>query len=155
MLMNGIQKIKILSLKELRMLGKENRVVMNRQQHEKKYKKKWYLDNKGDILKSREIYRRKNRDHIANTLKSWYANRKNDPDFIKKKKNQSKRSRNELKIQAYAKLGNACACCKESEIEFLTIDHINDDGADHRKKIKRKKQYSYNIKRNSRWERIS
>lgn len=29
--------------------------------------------------------------------------------------------------------GNACACCGESEFAFLTIDHINDDGATHRK----------------------
>lgn len=25
-------------------------------------------------------------------------------------------------------LGGACACCRETEIEFLTLDHVNDDG---------------------------
>jgi len=29
-----------------------------------------------------------------------------------------------------------CACCGESHIEFLTVDHINNDGASHRKQIK-------------------
>ncbi len=28
-----------------------------------------------------------------------------------------------------------CACCGETHIEFLTIDHINNDGAKHRKDI--------------------
>ena len=28
-----------------------------------------------------------------------------------------------------------CACCGESRLEFLTIDHINNDGAAHRKSI--------------------
>jgi hypothetical protein len=28
-----------------------------------------------------------------------------------------------------------CACCRESHIEFLTIDHINNDGAEHRKEV--------------------
>ena len=27
-----------------------------------------------------------------------------------------------------------CACCGESRIEFLAVDHINGDGAEHRKK---------------------
>lgn len=28
-----------------------------------------------------------------------------------------------------------CACCGETEIRFLTIDHINNDGAEHRRKM--------------------
>jgi len=29
--------------------------------------------------------------------------------------------------------GNKCACCNEFRKEFLTVDHINGDGAEHRK----------------------
>jgi len=29
-----------------------------------------------------------------------------------------------------------CACCGEKHVEFLTIDHIKNDGAKHRKQIK-------------------
>jgi hypothetical protein len=28
-----------------------------------------------------------------------------------------------------------CACCGETEERFLTIDHINNDGAEHRRKV--------------------
>lgn len=29
----------------------------------------------------------------------------------------------------------ACACCNETEVAFLCIDHINNDGATHRRKL--------------------
>lgn len=35
----------------------------------------------------------------------------------------------------YSKGLMCCSCCGESEIEFLTIDHPNNDGAKHRKEI--------------------
>lgn len=33
-------------------------------------------------------------------------------------------------------LGGSCACCGESEYVFLDIDHINDDGAEERRRTK-------------------
>ena len=33
--------------------------------------------------------------------------------------------------------GGKCACCGEDRIEFLTLDHENGDGAEHRKKHKK------------------
>ncbi len=37
------------------------------------------------------------------------------------------------KEQVLNHYGNRCTCCGENHIEFLTIDHINGDGAKHRK----------------------
>ena len=37
--------------------------------------------------------------------------------------------------EVYNAYGNVCACCGESEPAFLSIDHIDNDGASHRKKI--------------------
>lgn len=34
-------------------------------------------------------------------------------------------------------LGGKCACCGESEYMFLQVDHVNNDGAAHRKRIGR------------------
>ena len=31
--------------------------------------------------------------------------------------------------------GGKCLCCGESQLPFLTIDHINNDGAEHRQKL--------------------
>src|SRR5665213_1750329 len=42
-----------------------------------------------------------------------------------------------MKEQAYAAYGGAdpkCACCGESELVFLTLDHVNNDGAQWRRR---------------------
>lgn len=31
--------------------------------------------------------------------------------------------------------GGVCVCCGEDEIVFLALDHVNDDGAEHRRKV--------------------
>lgn len=41
-----------------------------------------------------------------------------------------------LKTAAMAAYGGKCACCGETEIGFLTIDHVNGGGAKHRREIK-------------------
>jgi hypothetical protein len=56
---------------------------------------------------------------------------------------------NKLKIiEAY---GGKCACCGETIIEFLTIDHVNNNGAEERKETKQGtggKLYRWLIKHN-------
>lgn len=42
----------------------------------------------------------------------------------------------EIKREVFAHYGSKCACCGESIFEFLSIDHINNDGAAHRKELK-------------------
>ena len=51
------------------------------------------------------------------------------------RKSQTKR-RELSKMAVYSHYGMKCACCGESQMMFLTIDHINNDGAEHRKKLK-------------------
>jgi hypothetical protein len=43
--------------------------------------------------------------------------------------------RKRLRETALAAYGDCCACCEEKEPIFLTIDHINNDGAEHRREI--------------------
>lgn len=40
-----------------------------------------------------------------------------------------------LKIDVITNYGGKCECCGETKIEFLTIDHRDNDGAAHRKKL--------------------
>ena len=47
----------------------------------------------------------------------------------------AKQKRKELKAIVHNHYGNKCSCCGESQPEFLTIHHINNDGAKHRKEI--------------------
>jgi len=50
-------------------------------------------------------------------------------DVILSKKQRADRA---LKAEVMAAYGGKCECCGESHIEFLTIDHVNGDGAAHR-----------------------
>ncbi len=46
-----------------------------------------------------------------------------------------RRRRQRFREKALAAYGGACACCGESEQAFLTIDHMNNDGAKHKRAI--------------------
>lgn len=39
--------------------------------------------------------------------------------------------------------GSACVCCGESQKRFLTLDHVNNDGAEHRKRITGRSVYPF------------
>ena len=56
-----------------------------------------------------------------------------DPRHQEARRAQSRRRREKL----VADLGGECACCGEDRYEFLQIDHINDDGAEHRRRLGR------------------
>lgn len=62
------------------------------------------------------------------------ANKKtyNTSDEFRSKRRKYKR---EYRQKIINKLGGKCACCGESQFEFLQFDHINNDGADHRREV--------------------
>lgn len=53
----------------------------------------------------------------------------------------AKRTYSKVKREVFDAYGNRCACCDETEPAFLTIDHIMNDGALHRKIIGRNNVY--------------
>lgn len=52
-----------------------------------------------------------------------------------------RRERAQLKLQAIEAYGSKCACCGEEHPYFLTLDHINNDGAVHREKYNEQQIY--------------
>lgn len=48
-----------------------------------------------------------------------------------------------LKSQVFEHYGGKCSCCGESQFEFLSIDHINNNGSEHRKDIKKSGTHFY------------
>lgn len=52
-------------------------------------------------------------------------------------KHNRKARREKHRQQVLQHYGNKCACCGETEEHFLTIDHINNDGAKHKRALKR------------------
>ena len=44
-------------------------------------------------------------------------------------------------LQAYSKNGEpSCSCCKLTNTDFLTLDHTDNNGAEHRKTLKKERQ---------------
>ena len=60
-------------------------------------------------------------------------------EILVKGKEYARDKRARIKAATFAAYGgNVCACCGETESKFLTIDHINNDGAAFRKAVYRK-----------------
>lgn len=68
-------------------------------------------------------------EHTALNLARYHAN-------IAANQKKAKERRQRLKRAALAAYGGArCVCCGERHIEFLTIDHIDGNGAAHRREM--------------------
>lgn len=59
-------------------------------------------------------------------------------------RNYTKRKREE----ALFKYGGKCVCCGENTNEFLSFDHVNNDGNNHRKIVKSSRQFYYQLCKN-------
>ncbi len=78
----------------------------------------------------RKKYRKEyyQRPEVIQRIKDY---QKNNPEIIK-------RYQQKLKLEVLIHYSNnppICACCGELEVRFLSIDHINGDGHEHRRKI--------------------
>ena len=89
-----------------------------------------------------------NKLKICHYVKKWRDNNKDKVKLRIKLYSQSpqgkkviyeanKRARKRLKEQVIENYGGKCACCGETIMEFLTIDHINGGGRQHKKGIGR------------------
>lgn len=79
--------------------------------------------------------------HTIETL-TIHNKKCNDENYKLKRRidyNKSNKKRNkQLKERIVNAYGGKCACCGESNIEFLSIDHINGKGNEHRRLLKTK-----------------
>lgn len=82
--------------------------------HEKRRQYEWRKRNPEKYLEHQHRWQKANRNTKANDLRLKHRN------------------------AVYAHYGEHCACCGEPERMFLTIDHVNNDGAVHRKTLKGK-----------------
>jgi len=78
-------------------------------------------------------YYLKNREAIIASTGSYSEIwRKNNPE---KANERTRRHRHKVKRQVIEAYGARCACCGLDDYPFLSIDHINNDGASHRRKL--------------------
>jgi len=97
------------------------------------YKRKDSPD--GLSYECRECRRKVVRKYYKDNTHIWKEYRVENLEEIKEKKRNRRQRRRLTILTHYGGDPPHCECCGESNIEFLTIDHINNDGAEHRKEI--------------------
>lgn len=65
----------------------------------------------------------------------WMKRRTLSPEALKKEQLSALTRSRGYRTSILAAYGNKCACCGETTPEFLALDHINNDGAEDRKKV--------------------
>lgn len=80
-------------------------------------------------------YYRANKDRMNAAGKVWLQAKLKDPEWKAKERERGRKYWQEAKRQAMQAYGNKCACCGESDLRFLSIDHVNNDGAAHRREL--------------------
>ena len=90
----------------------------------------WVAANPGRAKSSQKEWRDRNRDYL-NTKRR--ETRRSDIDSWRERDRDRRAA---IRREVLAAYGGKCACCGETHPEFLAIDHINNDGADHRKEVK-------------------
>jgi hypothetical protein len=96
-----------------------------------KPRSEWYVRRKTGELYSYCIACTKAK---ANAV--YHTKSKHDPTWVARNSASNKRIRDlntKLILEAY---GTKCDCCGEANPLFLTVDHINNDGAEHRRRLK-------------------
>lgn len=107
--------------------------------------KQWVINNREKSRQWRREYRNKNRERLrpyfAAKSREW---RVRHPEAVKQQHKTAtcrsgiRRRRMRVKQEVISAYGGHCACCGETAIEFLGIDHINNNGAEHRRQLRMK-----------------
>ncbi len=95
--------------------------------------RKYQALHREEIQPKRAVYRAAHREELSARQRDYNA------AHSEARKQYNKESRQKMKLEVLQHYSNldipCCACCGESIIEFLCIDHLNGNGNVHRKEI--------------------
>ncbi len=98
----------------------------------------WQLANPDRVKAAMKRYQERNPGLAAKRTAEWRANNREWALAAQRKVNADRKRR---VYEAYG--GFICACCGETEEAFLSIDHVNNDGAEHRRQVDRRNMYKW------------
>lgn len=97
----------------------------------RKQQKKYYYENHEKTKERQRNYRKNNPEKIKD---GWKKHRERNHEKLKER-DRKRNALFRLKVITHYSGGNPkCVCCGESNYQFLTLDHINNDGYIERKK---------------------
>lgn len=106
--------------------------------------RRWAQEN-GERVRARAAkYRTEHREQYRRYAREWRRNNATRLNEIEKKRSQqphrilaareyTRKATIRLKTETMMAYGGHCVCCGETQMEFLTLDHINNDGGKRRK----------------------
>lgn len=104
--------------------------------------KKYRKGSPKKIKQAKNAYYLKNKEVCLAKTSQWRLNN------LDRHKELNNRSRLKLRKQVIEAYGSSCVCCGEKILQFLSIDHINNDGALHRKTLSDSMLYTWLRKNN-------
>jgi hypothetical protein len=95
----------------------------------------WRQANPDKVKAQKQRHTKKYLEREVGRIVAWKnadpdRNRKSGRDYIRR-----------LKLEIIAGYGGKCECCGDTNWQFLTVDHINGDGARHRKTERQRNFY--------------
>lgn len=92
--------------------------------------REWQLANPDKVKSAQERWKQRNPGIAAQRMREWrLAN-------LDRHRENNRRNDKRLKDECYNAYGGyKCACCGETEPAFLSLDHVNNDGAQHRRDV--------------------
>ena len=100
--------------------------------YDREKRRKYYLAHKEEAQEGARKYREEHREGLKQAARDYYLTHKVES------KERVTRNRKKRKIEALIHYGNgvlACVRCGFDDIRALTIDHINNNGAEHRREL--------------------
>lgn len=113
---------------------------MNATEKHKAIMRKYYIKNRESMLKYSKEYYKRNRKKMKKCYEEWKV--KNREKYL----NYHKDYHQKFKIKLLTHYGfGVCACviCGENRLACLSIDHIEGNGAKHRKELRKQRQSFY------------
>ena len=83
-------------------------------EEQRRWKKTYYQTHKDDIRESKKTHYLIHKKEVRERQKAYYAS---------------------LRVEAFNHYGWVCVKCGEANTDFLTLDHVNDGGAQHRRRF--------------------
>lgn len=121
-------------------------------------KQRYYQEHKEEILEYQRQYRREHKEKLRESRHQYCKEHKAEISISQKKcykKHQAERllaakkcnQRYKLRAFTYYSIRGVirCAKCGNADIDVLVIDHINNDGAEHRRSIGLPKGVGFNL----------
>ncbi len=110
-------------------------------QPNREMQREWRRNNPESVKKSIEKHKEKTKER-----------RKADPEFESRllllRSFRRRRYYERIRAETLAGYGGKCFCCGESNPGFLTLDHVESDGAQHRREVGSPSLYRWAIKNN-------